>query len=266
MNNVFAHEQTIRLACFLGILVVLLIGEIAAPRRRQEIPRLLRWTNNLFIVVIDSILVRLLFPVLAVSLALKAESNDWGLFNLIDLHPVLATVLAIIALDLIIYFQHVILHAVPVLWRLHRMHHTDLEFDVSTGVRFHPIEIVLSMAIKLLVILIIGAPALAVLLFEILLNAASLFNHSNIKLPSKLEQYTRIILVTPDMHRVHHSVRTAETNSNYGFTVPWWDRLFGTYTAQPRDGHADMSIGLNEFRQRRELWIDRMLLQPFRRK
>lgn len=266
MNDIFAQEQTIRLAFFLGTLIVMLIWEIAAPRRRQEMPRLLRWTNNLIVVAIDSVLVRLLFPMLAVAVAIKAENNGWGLFNIIELNPVLAALLALLILDLIIYFQHVILHAVPVLWRLHRMHHSDLDFDVTTGIRFHPAEIILSMGIKLFVVLLLGAPALAVLLFEVLLNAASLFNHSNIKLAYKLEKAVRTILVTPDMHRVHHSVYPDETNSNYGFTVPWWDRLFGTYRAQPRDGHADMDIGIAEFRQTRELWIDKMLLQPLRRK
>jgi len=266
MSHVYAQEQSIRLGFFVGVLMVMLIWELASPRRRQEIPRLLRWTNNLIVVAIDSALVRLLFPMLAVSVAIKAQSNGWGLLNLVHLHPLLATVLAIVALDIIIYFQHIVLHAVPVLWRLHRMHHTDLEFDVTTGIRFHPAEIILSMGIKLLCVLLLGAPAIAVLLFEVLLNAASLFNHSNIKIPNKLEQLSRIVLVTPDMHRIHHSVYPDETNSNYGFTVPWWDKLFGTYKAQPRDGHINMDIGIAEFRQRRELWIDKMLLQPFRRK
>jgi len=250
MIDFHAQEQTIRLSCFFGVLVIMLIWECFAPRRRREIPRLLRWTNNLFIVVLDSALVRLMFPLLAVPLALKAQSNGWGLFNLVELHPVLVTLLTLLILDIVIYCQHVLFHAVPVLWRIHRMHHADLEFDATTGIRFHPFEIILSMSIKLLVIVIIGAPAMAVLVFEILLNAASLFNHSNIKLPHKLEQLMRLVLVTPDMHRIHHSRYSEEANSNYGFTVPWWDRLFATYTAQPRDGHTDMSIGINAFRQR----------------
>lgn len=266
MNHVFAQEQSIRLACFLGVLLIMLVWELAAPRRRQDIPRLLRWTNNFIIVVIDTALVRLLFPILTVSVALQAESVGWGLFNFVELDPVVAILLAMVALDLVIYFQHIMLHAVPMLWRFHRMHHSDLEFDVTTGIRFHPAEIIASMGIKVLVVWLLGAPALAVLLFEVLLNAASLFNHSNIKLPLSLDKLLRVILVTPDMHRVHHSVYPEETNSNYGFTVPWWDKLFGTYQSQPRDGHVDMDIGIAEFRQRRELWIDRMLLQPFRGK
>ncbi len=240
------------------------VWEFSAPRRRREIPRLLRWSNNIALVVIDTILLRVTFPVLAVGAAVLAEERGWGLFHALEVPVLLAGVLGFLALDLAIYLQHVLFHAVPVLWRLHRMHHADLEFDVSTGLRFHPVEILLSMGIKLGVVAALGPPALAVLVFEVVLNATSLFNHSNVRLGGA-DRIVRLFVVTPDMHRVHHSVRPSETNRNFGFNLPWWDRLFGTYTAQPRDGHEGMTIGLGEFRTRRDLWLDRMLLQPFRK-
>ena len=236
--------------------------ELAAPRRRQEIPRLIRWTNNLALVVVDTILLRLSFPILAVGLAVMAESQGWGLFNIIDVPGWGAILVSVIVFDLVIYLQHVMFHAVPALWRLHRMHHADLEFDVTTGLRFHPVEILLSMGIKLAVVVALGPPAVAVLIFEVLLNATAMFNHSNIRLPTLVDRVLRLIVVTPDMHRVHHSIRPEETNSNFGFNLPWWDRLLGTYKAQPAAGHEGMSIGIEQFRTRRELWLDRMLVQP----
>jgi len=259
-----AHESTLRLAIFLGVLALMAIWELAAPRRRQQIPRLLRWSNNLALVVIDTLVLRFSFPVLAVGLALAAEAKGWGLFQVLALPGWLAVLLAIVALDLVIYLQHVMFHAVPALWRLHRMHHADLEFDVTTGLRFHPLEIMASMAIKLAAVAALGPPAVAVLIFEVVLNATAMFNHSNIRLPLPLDRLLRLAVVTPDMHRVHHSVIPAETNSNFGFNLPWWDRLFGTYRAQPRAGHDGMSIGIEQFRVPRELWLDRMLLQPLR--
>lgn len=193
-----------------------------------------------------------------------AEDRGWDLFNALDLPLRLAVLLSILLLDLAIYLQHVLFHAVPGLWRLHRMHHADLEFDVTTGLRFHPVEIVLSMVIKLAVVAALGAPAVAVLLFEVLLNATALFNHGTIRLPAGWDRVLRWVMVTPDMHRVHHSVIPAETNSNFGFNLPWWDRLLGTYRAQPKAGHDGMTIGIEQFRTRRDLWLDRMLLQPLR--
>ncbi len=261
---VLENEPAIRLAAFLGVLAVMAVWEVWTPRRRVEIPRLLRWSNNLGVVLLDTVLVRLAFPVLAVGLAVLAEENAWGLFNRIDVPGWIAILVAILVLDLAIYLQHVLFHAVPSLWRLHRMHHADLEFDVTTGLRFHPVEILLSMGLKLGVVMAIGPPAIAVLIFEVLLNATAMFNHSNIRLPSRVDALLRLIVVTPDMHRVHHSVNPSETNSNFGFNLPWWDRLLGTYLAQPRDGHEGMTIGIEQFRNRRELWLDRMLIQPFR--
>jgi sterol desaturase/sphingolipid hydroxylase (fatty acid hydroxylase superfamily) len=259
-----ANEPLIRVAFFLGILVAMAIWEVAAPRRRREIPRLIRWSNNLGVVVIDTILVRLTFPVVAVGLAVTAEAQGWGLFNIFDVPFWLAFLLSVLALDLAIYLQHIMFHAVPALWRLHRMHHADLEFDVSTGLRFHPVEILLSMGIKLAVVAALGPPALAVLVFEVLLNATSMFNHSNIRIPAAIDRVLRLVVVTPDMHRVHHSIVPHETNSNFGFNLPWWDRLLGTYRPQPREGHESMTIGIEQFRTTRDLWLDRMLIQPLR--
>ncbi|MFH1344012.1 MAG: sterol desaturase family protein [Pseudomonadota bacterium] len=259
-----ANEPLIRMAFFLGILLVMAIWEVAAPRRRQEIPRLIRWSNNLGLVVIDTLLVRLTFPIVAVGLAVIAETQGWGLFNIFDVPAWLAFIASVLALDLAIYLQHVMFHAVPALWRLHRMHHADLEFDVSTGLRFHPVEILLSMGIKLAVVVALGPPAVAVLVFEVLLNATAMFNHSNIRIPTAIDHILRLVVVTPDMHRVHHSIHPSETNSNFGFNLPWWDRLLGTYRPQPRDGHEAMTIGIEQFRTRRDLWLDRMLVQPLR--
>ena len=258
------HEPQARLYFFLSILAIMAAWEVMAPRRRQEIPRLLRWSNNFGVVVIDTVLVRLTFPLLAVSMAVLAAERGWGLLNIFAVPGWLAFFLSLLLLDLAIYLQHVMFHAVPALWRLHRMHHADLEFDVTTGLRFHPVEILLSMALKLALVVVFGLPAIAVLVFEILLNGTSMFSHSNIRIPLGLDRILRLIVVTPDMHRVHHSIHAFETNSNFGFNLPWWDRLLGTYRAQPREGHEGMTIGIEEFRTPRELWLDRMLLQPLR--
>ena len=257
-------EIPIRLAAFAGVLAVMAAWELLAPRRHQAAERPLRWSSNLGLVVLDTVLVRILVPTTAVGIALLAEERGWGLFHSFAVPNWLAVIASIIVLDLAIYLQHVLFHAVPALWRLHRMHHADLDFDVSTGLRFHPIEILLSMLIKLAVVAALGAPALAVLLFEVLLNATSMFGHGNVRLPQRLDGILRWIVVTPDMHRVHHSVEVPETNSNFGFNLPWWDRMFGTYRAQPMAGHDAMTIGIEQFRDRSELRLDRMLLQPFR--
>ena len=258
------HETEVRLFFLFSILAVMAAWEVAAPRRRQEIPRLLRWTNNLGVVVVDTLFVRLTFPLLAVGMALLADERGWGLLNIFAVPRWLAFLVSLLLLDLAIYLQHVMFHAVPALWRLHRMHHADLEFDVTTGLRFHPIEILLSMALKLTIVAALGPPAVAVLVFEVLLNGTSLFNHSNIRIPLELDRILRLIVVTPDMHRVHHSVHPQETNSNFGFNLPWWDRLLGTYHAQPWEGHEGMTIGIEQFRTPRDLWLDRMLVQPLR--
>jgi sterol desaturase/sphingolipid hydroxylase (fatty acid hydroxylase superfamily) len=263
-NALSAYEPFIRLGAFGGVFVVMAIWELVGPRRQQAVGRGWRWPNNLGVVVVDTLLVRILFPTTAIGLALIAEARGFGLFNVIALSAVVGVVVSVIVLDLAIYLQHVLFHAVPALWRLHRMHHADLEFDVTTGLRFHPIEILLSMMIKLAVVAALGTPAVAVLIFEVLLNATSMFSHSNVRIPLGLDRVLRWFVVTPDMHRVHHSILSRETNSNFGFNVPWWDRLFGTYRAQPAAGHDAMTIGIEQFRDPRELGLDRMLLQPLR--
>ncbi|MGB3277839.1 MAG: sterol desaturase family protein [Pseudorhodobacter sp.] len=261
-ESLLATEPQLRLIVFFAVLVAMALWELAAPRRRQDIPRVIRWTNNLGLVVIDTIVLRLSFPILAVGLAVIAQDRGWGLFNVIEAPGWVAVLVSIVVLDLVIYLQHVMFHAVPALWRLHRMHHADLEFDVTTGLRFHPVEIILSMGIKLAVVMALGPPAVAVLIFEILLNATAMFNHANVRLPAFVDRILRLIVVTPDMHRVHHSIIPEETNSNFGFNLPWWDRLLGTYKAQPKAGHEGMILGIEQFRTRRDLWLDRMLVQP----
>jgi sterol desaturase/sphingolipid hydroxylase (fatty acid hydroxylase superfamily) len=258
-------EPLIRLGAFLGVFALMVLWEVLAPRRRQTIGRGTRWPNNLGIVVVDTIVVRVLFPTAAVGMALLAETRGWGLFNLLPMPAWAAVLASVILLDLAIYGQHIAFHAVPVLWRLHRMHHADLEFDVTTGIRFHPIEIALSMVIKFAVVVALGAPALAVLIFEVLLNATSMFNHGNVRLPGWADRILRWLVVTPEMHRVHHSILRRETHSNFGFNLPWWDRLFRIYRAQPEAGHEGMTIGIEQFRDPRELRLDRMLLQPSRK-
>jgi len=264
-ESLLAYEPLIRIGAFAGVLLAMMLWERLAPRRPQAIGRRARWPSNLGVVVVDTVVVRLLVAVPPVGLALVAEERGWGLFNAVAPPPPwLAIAASVILLDLVIYLQHVLFHAVPALWRLHRMHHADLEFDTTTGVRFHPIEILLSVLIKLGAVAALGAPAAAVLIFEVLLNATSLFNHGNVRLSPGLDRVLRWVVVTPEMHRVHHSIVARETNSNFGFNLPWWDRLLGTYRAQPAAGHEGMIIGIEQFRDPRELRLDRLLLQPFR--
>src|SRR5712692_7841410 len=263
-DTILPYEPYVRLGVSVGVFVLLAAWELIGPRRRQPAGRAARWPGNLGIVVLDTILVRVVFPVTGVGLALLAEARGWGLFNLAALPNWIAVAASVVLLDLAIYLQHVLFHAVPALWRLHRMHHADLAFDVSTGLRFHPIEILVSMLLKLAVIAALGASALGVLIFEVLLNATSMFNHGNVLIPQKIDRILRWIVVTPDMHRVHHSIQSAETNSNFGFNLPWWDRLFGTYRHEPSAGQEGMTIGIEQFRDPRELRLDRMLFQPFR--
>ncbi len=263
-DGLLAPEPVVRLGAFAGVLLAMVVWEILAPRRRQTIGRGRRWPNNLGIVVVDTLAVRLVYASAVIGTATLAEAHGWGLFRALGTPAWAAIIASVILLDLAIYLQHVLFHAVPALWRLHRMHHADLEFDVTTGVRFHPIEILLSMGIKLGVVAALGAPAVAVLIFEVLLNATSMFNHGNVRLAAGLDRVLRWLVVTPEMHRVHHSVLRRETNSNFGFNLPWWDRLFGTYRAQPEAGHEGMTIGIEQFRDPGELRLDRMLTQPFR--
>ena len=262
-ETIFSNEPAIRLGFFVVIFALVAVWECVAPRRPRTVSRRLRWPNNLGLVALNTVLLRLVFPAAAVGLALAGERQGWGLLNAFAVSPWVAVPLVVVVLDLAIYLQHVMFHAVPALWRLHRMHHADLDVDVTTGARFHPIEILLSMGIKLAVVAALGAPPLAVLIFEVLLNATSMFNHGNVRIAGKLDRTLRWFVVTPDMHRVHHSVLPRETNSNFGFNLPWWDRLLGTYRAQPAAGHQAMTLGIEQFRTPRDLWLDRMLAQPF---
>jgi sterol desaturase/sphingolipid hydroxylase (fatty acid hydroxylase superfamily) len=264
--DLLAHEPLIRGVTFAALLLLIALAEIVAPRRPWRTPRGFRWLNNLALVIVDTILLRLLFPVLAVEMALIAQRHGWGLFNQLAVPGWAAVPLVALALDLIIYFQHRLFHAVPWLWPLHMVHHADPDIDVTTGVRFHPVEIVLSMLIKMATVLALGAPPVAVLLFEVLLNATSMFSHGNIRLPPGLDRLLRFVTVTPDMHRVHHSVHRHETDSNFGFNVPWWDRLFRTYRDQPQDGHDAMTIGLPQFQDKLRQSLLWMLAVPFRAK
>lgn len=259
-----SDEAAIRLGFFFGMLTLMGVWEWLAPRRTLTTSKSRRWRANLGIVFLDTITVRLIVPTTAVGMALLAQQRSWGLLNNLDVPGWLALLIGVLALDCVIYLQHVMFHAVPALWRLHMMHHSDLDFDVTTGVRFHPIEIVLSMGIKLAAIVVLGPSALAVLIFEVALNATSLFNHGNVRLPARLDRVLRLFVVTPEMHRVHHSNLPRETNSNFGFSFPWWDRLFGTYRAQPKFGHLGMTIGLDQFRDPDTLNFSQLLLQPFR--
>ncbi|HYT93151.1 MAG TPA: sterol desaturase family protein [Gemmataceae bacterium] len=262
--DLLGSESLIRLTCFGGVLLLMAVWEVLAPRRRPTVGRPVRWLSNLGLVALDTLIVRFLIPLGAIGTALVAHERGWGLLNSVSLPECVAVVLAVVVLDLVIYLQHVMFHAVPALWRLHMVHHADLDFDATTGVRFHPIEIVLSLGIKMAAVTLLGAPALGVLLFEVLLNATSLFNHGNVRLPGWLDRLLRLVVVTPEMHRVHHSILPRETNSNFGFNLPWWDHLLGTYRAQPALGHEAMTIGLEQFRDERV--ADRlhwMLALPF---
>jgi sterol desaturase/sphingolipid hydroxylase (fatty acid hydroxylase superfamily) len=264
MEFILANELILRFGGFVGVLGAMILWELSAPRRRLSASRWQRWSSNLGIVAIDALMLRLMAPIAAVAAAALAAERGWGLFNALSFVPGwLAVLVAIIVLDLAIYTQHVVFHKVPLLWRLHRVHHTDVDLDVTSGVRFHPFEIALSLIIKIAVIVALGAPAVAVIAFEVLLNAAALFNHGNVRIPARLDRVLRRVIVTPDMHRVHHSIHRDETDSNFGFSLALWDRLFGTYRDQPRDGHAGMTIGLATFRSSRQRWLPRLLVQPF---
>ncbi|MBI3702380.1 MAG: sterol desaturase family protein [Rhizobiales bacterium] len=257
-------EIAVRVAAATVVFGGMALWEWLAPRRALLVGRAPRWPGNLGILAIDILAVRLLVPTTAVGVALIAAEQGWGLFTLAGLPLWVSIALGVIALDLVIYTQHVVFHHVPALWRLHRMHHADLDIDVTTGLRFHPLEILLSLAIKMAAVVALGAPAMAVLIFEVLLNATSMFNHSNVALPPQLEPIVRWIVVTPQMHQVHHSVVRAETDSNFGFNLPWWDRLFGTYRAEPEAGERGITIGLPIFREVAESRIVNLLTQPFR--
>lgn len=260
-----ANEPLIRIGFFVSVFALVALWEWRAPQRQATVSKALRWSGNLGLVLLNTLLLRLLFPAAAVGMAVFCAANGWGLLNHFAVPFWLAVPLAVVAMDLVIWLQHVMVHAVPLLWRLHRVHHADLDYDLTTGARFHPLEIVLSMLLKIATIAVLGPPVLAVVIFEVLLNAAAMFNHGNIRLPAAWDRVLRWVIVTPDMHRVHHSVEEDESNSNFGFNLPWWDRLFGTYRAQPRAGQVGMTIGLRGHTATREVArLDGLLLMPFR--
>ncbi|KAB0667726.1 sterol desaturase family protein [Oryzomonas japonica] len=259
-------EQVIRLAFFFSVLAVVAIWEVIAPRRALTGNKRRRWVANLSLVAINTVAVRLIFPIFPTGISLLAQERGWGMLNVVNLPIWAKSILAVVALDFIIYLQHVLFHFLPILWRIHRMHHTDLDIDVTTGNRFHPMEILISMGIKLAAVSLIGAPTVAVVIFEVVLNATSQFNHGNIFIHDALDRWLRLAVITPDMHRVHNSIIPRETNSNFGFNLPWWDRLCGTYRAQPEEGHEGMTIGLKEFREPAMLTLTHLLIQPFARK
>lgn len=261
------NEIAVRLGSFLSVLLLIALWEVLIPRRPLTVRKAPRWASNLGLVVLNAVLARWIVPVTALGATLIAESRGWGLLHIVDWPLWLEFVLAILAFDLAIYLQHVLFHAVPALWRIHMVHHADLDFDVTTGLRFHTLEIVLSAFIKLAMVVVLGPAAVAVVVFEVLLNATSMFNHSNVRMPEWLDRVLRWIVVTPDMHRVHHSVIQRETNSNFGFNLPWWDFLLGTYRPQPSAGHEQMMVGVSHLRD--ELQVDRLprlLLIPFQSK
>lgn len=257
------HLFIIRLTAFFGIFLLMSAWEVIAPKRVLRSSKTVRWFNNLSITILDAFIGRLVFQLPAVSLAILGEEQGWGIFNYLHVNSVAAGVISIVLLDLAIYLQHFIFHRVSIFWPIHGLHHTDLDIDVTTGARFHPVEIVLSLLIKMGLILLIGIPAWSFLIFEILLNGTSMFNHSNIRINRKVDRLLRLVLVTPDMHRVHHSVIIREHNSNFGFNLPWWDRLLGTYKDQPKEGHDNMVIGLANFRDPKGLTFPRLLMLPF---
>ena len=265
MERTLANEAAIRLGCFVGILLVMAVWEGLAPRRRLTRSKATRWANNLGLTLFNTVLIRLLLPAAAVGVALSAGEKGWGLLNWLVLPGWAAGLVAIAGLDLAIYTQHRLFHRIPWFWRLHRMHHTDLDLDVTSGARFHPLEILLSQLIKMGVVLLLGAPAWAVVAFEIILNGTSMFNHDNVRLDLRADRWLRQLVVTPDMHRVHHSVVRRETDSNFGFNFPWWDRLFRSYRDQPEAGHLAMTIGLANYRDPKWLKLHWMLLVPVAR-
>src|SRR5215813_6563962 len=253
-------EELIRLAAFISVFAAVGLWEFAYPRRDRAVSRARRWPHNLGLLLVDVAVLKVLAPGAIIAVALAAQEHGWGLLNILAFPAWAAFLVGIVVLDLIIYFQHVMFHAVPTLWRLHRVHHADLDFDLTTGARFHPIEILISTVIKCAAVAAMGAPAAAVLTFEVLLNATTMFNHANASLPRRLERWVRLFVVTPDMHRVHHSVLYDESSSNFGFNLPWWDRLFGTYRAEPRRGHDAMTIGVDAFRSAADSRLDQLLL------
>lgn len=256
-------EALIRLAAFLGILGLMASWEVLAPRRRLATSKLSRWVANLSVAALNTVLLRAVVATGAVGAATVTAAQHWGVLHQLSWPTGVEGLLAVVALDLVLYLQHVVFHAVPVFWRFHMMHHADLDVDVTTGARFHPVEVIISLFIKLGAVVLLGASPAAVLAFEVLLNATSMFNHSNVRMPETVDRCLRWIIVTPDMHRIHHSVVASETNTNFGFNLPWWDRLLDTYRPEPAHGHEGMTLGLEQFRDPARLGLAGMLALPF---
>ncbi|MBB4051350.1 sterol desaturase/sphingolipid hydroxylase (fatty acid hydroxylase superfamily) [Devosia subaequoris] len=270
IDILFLPEPIIRFGSFVLIFGLLAVIELTHPRlERPEMLAALktrRWLTNVGILVISSVSLRVLFPAAAVGTALWAESQGFGIFNQFDVPLWLAALISIIVLDFAVWLEHLLSHKIPILWRIHRMHHADTGFDLTTALRFHPLEIVLSMVWKAAIVVALGAPAWSVLIFEVVLNGAAMFNHANVNLPARIDRFVRLLVVTPDMHRVHHSTDRREADSNYGFNLAIWDRIFATYTDQPAKGHRHMDIGLADYRDTAPTRLGWSLLLPFRRR
>ena len=257
-------DLIIRLGAFVFLFAAFALWETAKPKRRRTMKKSIRWFSNLTLVTMNTLLMPVLAPIAALGMAKLAQEQGWGILNHYSLPYPVAFIATVVVLDFVIYLQHIMFHSVPILWRLHRVHHSDVDLDVTSGARFHLFEIFISLGIKVAAIALIGPPVLAILAFEVLLNGTSMFNHANIRLPQGVDRFLRLVLVTPDMHRVHHSVVRKETDSNFGFSLPWWDYLCGTYRAQPQAGHEHMTIGVPQFREEKDQYIHNLLIQPFR--
>lgn len=257
------QELIIRLSAFIGVILIMLLWEWLVPRRKSGQKHWLRRGHNLMLVMFNTLLIRFVLPLTAVVVAETAVYNGWGLLNVYSVNLIVSVIVSLLVFDLVIYGQHVMFHKITFLWYLHRVHHTDQDFDVTTALRFHPFEIALSMLIKIIVVVLLGAPVVAVMLFELILNVSSMFNHGNVYISPVIDRWLRWLIVTPDMHRVHHSIYREEIDSNYGFNLPWWDRIFGTYLAQPKDGHLKMRIGIAEFSGKITVNVLWLLVQPF---
>ena len=263
LDFVTNNELAVRLLSFLLVLMTFIFMERVFPKRLIKL-RKIRWLNNFSLVAFNSLILRIVAFSIAIDAATFASSHNIGLFNIIETNIVATVIMSIILLDLAIYWQHRLMHIIPLFWRLHQVHHSDIEYDISTGLRFHPVEIILSYLFKYLLVLLIGAPMVAIIIFEIILNATAMFNHSNLKIPLKVDKILRLFIVTPDMHRVHHSINRKETDRNYGFNIPLWDYIFKSYTAQPKDGHQNMLIGVDKFRSSKQQQFLQLLAQPIR--
>lgn len=263
---ILEQEGSLRLGIFAGILAIMALWEVLSPRRKRIYSRAERWPGNLLLILAGTLFLRVAFPLLAVDFAILTEARGGGLFNLTSLPPLLEVLIAIILLDMVVYWQHVIFHRVPSLWRLHQVHHTDRDLDATSALRFHPFEIAISMVLKICVVIVLGVSPIAIIIFEIILNAMALFNHGNIALPKAIDKALRTLFVTPDMHRIHHSVEPSEYNRNFGFNLSLWDRLFGTYEKEPKAGQVEMTIGQKAHLTHEPASLLFMLILPFQRK